>query len=159
MTTVATIPSTENIETQRIASLLQPLLVELIHLQLQTKQAHWNIQGPLFGPVHSFLDEMADSYRNFSDEVAERIRALGVPADGRLSRLASSTQLEEISADLISDQQVLQWLDKQLTQLTRQARNIQATVGELDAVTEDLVLQLLATLEKQAWMIRSQITR
>lgn len=42
---------------------LQDTLVALIDLSLQAKQAHWNVVGPNFRPLHELLDEFTDAYR------------------------------------------------------------------------------------------------
>lgn len=146
-------------EMKPAAALLQSLLVELVHLELQTKQLHWNVRGSHFSPIHEFLDELTDAYRGYSDRVAERIRALEEPADGRLSRMAKESRLSEITGDLISDQEVLQLIDSHLGLVIRQGREVRCALADIDAVSEDLILELLATLEKQAWMIRSQLAR
>ncbi|MCA9152383.1 MAG: DNA starvation/stationary phase protection protein, partial [Planctomycetales bacterium] len=67
---------------------LQSCLYDLIDLALQGKEAHWNVLGPNFRSVHLQLDEIIDSARNASDEVAERIVTLGLSPDGRASQIA-----------------------------------------------------------------------
>ena len=47
------------------------------------KQAHWNLVGRQFHDVHLHLDELVDTARKYSDEVAERAAAIGVSPDGR----------------------------------------------------------------------------
>src|SRR5690606_16291597 len=61
---------------------LQAVLVDLIELSLQGKQAHWNVVGRNFRDMHRQLDEIIAAARAFSDTVAERMRALHATADG-----------------------------------------------------------------------------
>ena len=63
--------------TQKSAVELQAVLVDLIDLGLQGKQAHWNVVGPQFRTLHLELDEVVEDTRKWADEVAERLRALG----------------------------------------------------------------------------------
>jgi hypothetical protein len=44
-----------------LAASLQAVLVDLIELHLQAKQAHWNVVGRNFRDLHLQLDEIADS--------------------------------------------------------------------------------------------------
>src|SRR6202048_1292053 len=55
---------------------LQRILVDLIELHLQGKQAHWNVVGTNFRDLHLQLDELGDFARESSDTVAARMRAL-----------------------------------------------------------------------------------
>ena len=77
--------------TQKSATELQAVLVDLIDLSLQGKQAHWNVVGPQFRTLHLELDEVVEDARKWADDVAERLRALGVAADGRASMIAKRT--------------------------------------------------------------------
>ena len=67
---------------------LQASLVELLDLALQAKQAHWNVVGPLFRPVHLELDEIVSSAHEAADVVAERLSALREVPDGRVERVS-----------------------------------------------------------------------
>ena len=62
---------------------LQSVLVDLIDLHVQGKQAHWSIVGKNFRDLHLQLDEIVLAVRVFSDELAERMRALEALPDGR----------------------------------------------------------------------------
>jgi len=64
---------------------LEASLIELVDLSLLGKQLHWSVVGPLFRPLHLYLDELVDSWRELSDTVAERAVALGSWPDGQAS--------------------------------------------------------------------------
>ncbi|MDT7705632.1 MAG: starvation-inducible DNA-binding protein, partial [Pseudonocardiales bacterium] len=66
-----------------LAGDLQRVLVDLIALHLQGKQAHWNVVGRNFRDLHLQLDEIVDAAREFADTIAERMRALNAVPDGR----------------------------------------------------------------------------
>src|SRR5207253_2079270 len=67
---------------EEVGHQLQSLLVELIDLSLIGKQLHWNVEGPQFRSLHLQLDELVESWRELSDQVAERAVAIGVAPDG-----------------------------------------------------------------------------
>lgn len=60
----------------RLAQSLQKVLVDLIELHLQGKQAHWNLVGTNFRDLHLQLDDIVDIAREAADTIAERMRAL-----------------------------------------------------------------------------------
>src|ERR1700733_6442436 len=72
---------------------LQRVLVDLIELHLQGKQAHWNLVGTNFRDLHLQLDEIVDSAREAADTIAERIRALNAVPDGRSDTVTAFTTL------------------------------------------------------------------
>ena len=74
-----------------VGSALQSVLVDLIDISLQGKQAHWNIQGPRFRSLHLQLDEIVSFARTASDDVAERLSAINVAPDGRAANVAATS--------------------------------------------------------------------
>ena len=81
--------------TKELGDNLQKVLVDLIELASQGKQAHWNVIGTNFRDTHLQLDEIIDAAREFSDTIAERMRALHALPDGRSDTVAESTTLPE----------------------------------------------------------------
>ena len=81
-----------------LAGNLQRVLVDLIELHLQGKQAHWNVVGTNFRDLHLQLDELVDLARAGSDTIAERLRALGAVPDGRSDTVAATTTLPQFLA-------------------------------------------------------------
>src|SRR6195952_2492535 len=77
---------------------LQSVLVDLIELHVQGKQAHWNVVGKNFRDLHLQLDEVVEAAREFSDSVAERMRALHASVDGRTAMVAATTTLDPYPA-------------------------------------------------------------
>ena len=75
---------------------MQAVLVDLLELSLQGKQAHWNVVGTNFRDTHRQLDEIIEAARRFSDVIAERMRALHALPDGRSDTIAETTTLPEI---------------------------------------------------------------
>lgn len=137
--------------------LLQPMLAELIALALLSKQAHWNLQGPLFGPLHAFYDQLTDQVRLNYDDIAERMQALGVAADGRPRSVAEGSTQADFPQGAVSDVESVKLMLFRLEAASRRLREGLEKLGGLDLVTQDLVIGIIAGLEKQAWMLRSQV--
>lgn len=136
----------------RVAT-LNSLLADLICLQLLAKHAHWNVVGPSFSGLHQRFDEIALVAREASENVAERIRALGAYPDGRVSAIAT-TVLMDLDAGPIRDTESAGEVEAILCQIAnRLADALSACEG--DAVTQDVITTCLGQVEQNAWLIRA----
>ena len=72
-----------------LAASLRAVLVDLIELHLQSKQAHWNVVGHNFRDLHPQPGEIIDIARDGSDTIAERLHALHATAGGRSGTVAA----------------------------------------------------------------------
>src|SRR5271163_3503340 len=77
---------TENDITQQRRSELNALmnqrLADAVDLQMQMKQAHWNVKGPHFIGLHELFDQIDETVESYVDLIAERIVQLGGTAEG-----------------------------------------------------------------------------
>jgi starvation-inducible DNA-binding protein len=141
---------------REVAVDLQGMLVDLVDLALIGKHAHWNVEGPHFRSVHLELDELVDAWRRLGDDVAERAVALGAAADGQSEAIAGSTTIEPLPGGHLRDNEVVRAIGDRLEQVAARTRERIARLGSLDPVSEDLLIGVAATLEKQLWMLRAQ---
>ena len=135
---------------------LQALLVELVDLSLLGKQLHWNVVGPLFRPLHLQLDELIDSWRELADAVAERAVAIGVSPDGQSGTVTRDNPLREVDRGELEDHVVVRELTSRLAEVAERAREKMDRLGDLDAASQDVVIEVVRALEKHLWMIRAQ---
>lgn len=140
----------------RVAGQLQPLLVDLIALALQGKQAHWNVVGPFFQPVHAQLDQIVGDARVWSDEVAERMVTIGVPASGQAPDVVHQSSLEPLPEGTITDKQAISFICDRVGTIATKSRHAADLLGDLDLASQDMVLGILRGLEKHLWMLRVQ---
>jgi len=61
---------------------LSRLLADTYTLYLKTHNFHWNVTGPMFNTLHLMFETQYTELATAVDEIAERIRALGVAAPG-----------------------------------------------------------------------------
>jgi starvation-inducible DNA-binding protein len=153
----ATLAQFETGARESIASELQPVLVDLINLALQGKQAHWNVSGPLFRPVHAELDAIVDDARAWSDDVAERIVTIGMPAFGQADHVAAASALEALPNRTIGDRQAVEFMIARVATVVKRAREAMEHLGELDLASQDLIIEIVRGLEKHLWMLRVQV--
>ena len=86
---------------ERLAQNLQKVLVDLIELHLQGKQAHWNLVGTNFRDLHLQLDDIVDIAREAADTIAERMRALDAIPDGRTDTVVATTSVPAAPPGLV----------------------------------------------------------
>lgn len=137
-----------------VTASLQQALVDLIDLSLQAKQAHWNVYGPQFRSVHLQLDEVTSAVRTASDDVAERLSALGFHPDGRAATIAADSAVEGYEAGAVAADKVIQQFAERLQSVSDR---IKESLPELedDLPSQDLLTSIAFTLDKQAWMFRA----
>lgn len=146
----------DNEVTAKVTEILQKNLTNLIDLALLLKQAHWNVVGQNFRSVHLQLDEIIVTVRDASDEVAERITALGIAADGRSSTVAEHSDLQSYANDFVKvDETVSRVADAMKTSIESLRSGIEK-VGDLDPITEDMLIAISGPMEKHLWMIQAQ---
>ncbi|WP_283611790.1 Dps family protein [Mycolicibacterium poriferae] len=139
-----------------LAESLQRVLVDLIELHLQGKQAHWNVVGTNFRDLHLQLDEVVDFAREASDTVAERLRALDAVPDGRSDTVAATTSLPEFPAYEHSTGEVVDLITARVYAAVDTIRSVHDTVDAEDPSTADILHQLIDGLEKQGWLLKSE---
>ncbi|WP_460802369.1 Dps family protein [Microbacterium sp. GXF6406] len=135
---------------------LQKVLVDLIELASQGKQAHWNVVGKNFRDTHRQLDEIIDAARGFSDTIAERMRALHAVPDGRSDTVAETTSLPEFPTGEISTTDVVDLVTERLEATVGTCRDVHDAVDEEDPTSADILHEVLESLEQFAWMVSAE---
>ena len=140
------------------AGYLEDLLVDLITLSLNTKQAHWHVTGRNFLPVHDQLDTLEGDVRLWADDVAERAITLGIPVDGRPATIGAMNALKELPPGFLTDIEAVTTIGHQVTAVADRIRTGLDALAEADPASEDLVIGVLRGLEKHLWMLQAQVT-
>src|SRR5437016_1938716 len=73
--------------------LLDDTLACAIDLELQARQAHWNVKGTEFFSLHELFHKVAEQVESYVDTLAERIVQLGGIADGTVQAVSKRTTL------------------------------------------------------------------
>lgn len=141
---------------QKLSENTQKVLVDLIELSLQGKQAHWNVVGRNFRDTHLQLDEIIDAAREFADTVAERMRALHALPDGRSDTVAETTTLPEFPQGEIDTAEVIDLITERLEATIGTCRDVHDEVDEEDPTTADILHSILERLEQLAWMVSAE---
>lgn len=142
---------------EQIAGGLSKLLADSYTLYLKTHNYHWNVEGPLFNTLHLMFEAQYTELATAIDEIAERIRALGVKAPGSYAQFANLTSLDEASGTESAEDMIRELtLGQEL--LVRTARGAFPDANSAhDEPTADLLTQRMHIHEKNAWMLRSML--
>ena len=135
---------------------LQAVLVDLLELQMQGKQAHWNVVGRNFRDTHRILDEIIEAAREFSDTVAERMRALHAVPDGRSDIVAETTTLPEYPQGEIDTSETVDLITVRLDGTVATIRGVHDDVDEEDPTSADILHAIIEKLEQFAWMVSAE---
>ena len=144
-------------EREGVGHELEATLHGLVDLALIGKQLHWAVVGPLFRPLHQQLDELVDSWRELADTVAERAVALGVVPDGQAKAVAAGSQLVPVATSAIEDRVVVREIAHRIAEVSELTRERMNRLGEVNLASQDVLVEVVRTLEKQQWMLRVQL--
>ncbi len=140
-----------------IARSLQALLATTYTLYLQTHNFHWNVTGPQFRELHLMFEEHYTEMATAVDEIAERIRTLGVAAPGTYAAFAQLSAIDEVDG-VPSAEDMVSLLLKGHEQIVRSCREVLDLSGEAgDESTSALVSDRMRVHEKTAWMLRATL--
>lgn len=140
---------------KKLAEALTVLLADTYVLYLKTHAYHWNVTGPRFKTLHEMFEEQYTELWEATDEIAERIRALGHNAPMGWADFAKRTSLKEDNGVPGADQMVVNLVKGHET-VAKTAKTVVELAGELDDVaTDDLVSPRVTYHEKTAWMLRA----
>lgn len=142
-------------EREQIAQGLSRLLADSYTLYLKTHNYHWNVTGPMFNTLHTMFETHYTELATAVDEIAERIRALGVYAPGSYRAFAQLTQIEEEEGHPTAEEMIARLVKGQeaVTRTAREILPIAQAAG--DEPTAGLLTDRMQIHEKNAWMLRS----
>ena len=144
---------------REIAEGLAKLLADSYTLYLKTHNFHWNVTGPMFSTLHALFEEHYTELATAVDEIAERIRALGVAAPGSYQQFSELSSIEEETGVPTADEMIAQ-LTQDQEAVIRTARSIFPVVDTAhDEPSADLLTQRMQIHEKNAWMLRSLLEK
>jgi starvation-inducible DNA-binding protein len=155
--TTYTIPGLSEKGSNQLVKLLQGRLSAYNDLHLTLKHVHWNVVGPNFIGVHEMIDPQVELVRGYADEVAERIATLGGSPKGTPGAIVADRSWEDYSLGRDTVPAHLAALDLVYTGLLTELRAVIEKAGEIDPVTEDLLVSHAGELEQFQWFVRAHL--
>lgn len=140
----------------QINCLLNQRLADAIDLQMQMKQAHWNVKGPNFIGLHELFDQIDEAVESYVDLIAERVVQLGGVAEGTIRIAASHSRLEEYPLTISDGVAHVAAVSKALSALGREARETIDQAGKSeDADTADIFTEISRGIDKWLWFVEA----
>ena len=137
-------------------ALMNRRLSSAIDLQMQMKQAHWNVKGPNFIGLHELFDKVAEAVETYVDLIAERIVQLGGIAEGTVRVASKHSRLPEYPLDISDGTAHVAAAAYSLSSFGQEAR---ATIDEADALddadTADLFTEVSRGIDKWLWFVEA----
>jgi len=140
-----------------VAKVLGDALADAYRLNFNVQGLHWNVEGPMFYSLHKLTESQYEEIAESVDVIAERIRALGLPAPQSLKDLDERSVVDDLpeKGDLKSRVERLvqdyEHSGLRLQQIIRLAEE------SGDIKTADLLTEQLGRYDEYAWMLRATI--
>ena len=142
---------------EQIAKGLSHFLADTYTLYLKTHNYHWNVTGAMFPALHTMFEAEYTELAEAVDQIAERIRALGIRSPGSYAEFSKLTSIKEGTGEMNANQ-MIQDLVHSHELVIKTARGIFPIVDEChDLPTADLLTERLQIHEKTSWMLRSML--
>ena len=142
----------------KLVALLNDRLAATADLQMQVKQAHWNVTGIHFYSLHQLFDDVADAIHPFVDVLAERVTALGGVAKGTVRMAAAASSLPEYPLDTDGGEAHLTVVRDRLAKYASDnLTTIDAAAKLDDAATEDLFTEIQREIDKLQYFVASHL--
>ena len=141
----------------QIADALNQSVAETAVATMLAQNFHWNVKGMAFGPLHDLFQKIYEDHFVAQDDLAERIRALDMHAEGTLAGMIKRSKVSEFEGEAKDVDMIKMMLDAQetLASTIGGAGELAAELG--DTLTEDLCIARGQTHEKFAWFLRSHL--
>lgn len=140
---------------QNVANHLKRLLADSYTLYLQTHNFHWNVTGSQFRELHLMFEEHYNELALAVDEIAERIRTLGVVAPGTYKAFAELSSIKEVE-DIPDAKEMLKILNEPHETVVRTCREaLKAAQNADDESSAAVISDRMRVHEKTAWMLRA----
>ena len=143
---------------EKFIKILNQRLADASDLKSQAKQAHWNVKGAQFLPLHELFDKLAAELLDHLDAIAERATALGGLALGTVRLAAANSQLPECDLDVTDSFPTVDALSERYAALANSMRkSIQSSDEQGDVVSADLFTEVSRSLDKALWFLEAHL--
>ncbi len=139
------------------AQFLTPVVLGLQALAVNGKQAHWNVRGANFIAIHELLDAVVANAQGFADLAAERIVALGLPVDARVSTVAEKSGTTSVPAGFTQWQDIIRAVVADMDVVIADVQAAIDGLDEIDLTSQDAVIAIKAGLEKDRWFLSAHL--
>lgn len=141
---------------EKIVPVLEVLLASEYVAALKLKNYHWNVISRRFFGNHAYFEDAYNEANERIDEIAERIRTLGVFAKGTMAEYLELSLIKEETSKNLSDIEMLTNTGNDKVVILKALKEAVELASELgDVGTESLLTGFVETYEKDLWKLNS----
>lgn len=142
---------------QKVGEELVKVLADSYLLYLKTQNFHWNVTGPAFSELHLLFEKQYQDLALAVDELAERVRAIGMFAPASFIQFSELSEIEE-ATEVPAAEEMIATLTEDNELVVRRMRHALDVADSMDdAETGDILIKRMQVHGKNAWMLRSHI--
>lgn len=140
-----------------ICDALNQCVAETAVTTMLAQNFHWNVKGMAFGPLHALFQEVYEDHFVAQDDLAERVRALGGHANGKLADMVATSKVDEHDGHASAETMIELLANAQRTVAATLAGTAAIAESHGDLLTQDLCIARGQTHEKFAWLISAHL--
>ncbi len=140
-----------------VAEKLSDSLADAFRLFFNVQTLHWNVEGPMFYSVHKLTEEQYEELGDSVDDIAERIRALGLPAMHTMKAYDERSAIDDLPSDAELKDRIERLVSDYETAGQRLTETIRFAEENNDIKTADLLTEQLGRYDEYAWMLRATV--
>ncbi len=140
----------------KLVEMLNRRLADAIDLQLQSRQAYWNVKGPNFMALRELFDRVSQSVEEDANLIAGRIVQLGGRAEGTAQAVAGRSSLDGYRLATADGNGHIVALSTTLSDFARHVRYASTQASELkDSDTADIFTEIARGIDKWLWFVET----
>lgn len=140
----------------KLVEILNRRLADTIDLQLQSRQAYWNVKGPHFLAQRDLFDMVAKGLEEYANLIAQRIGQLGGLSEGTASAVANRSSLSRYLLPATDGNGHLNALSAALMDFGRHIRYTREQTIELkDEVSAAIFTEIIRGVDKWVWYLET----
>ena len=140
-----------------ICAALNQSVAETAVTTMMAQNFHWNVTGMAFGPLHELFQKIYEDHFVAQDDLAERIKALGGHAKGKLADMVAQSKVAEHDGHAGAETMIATLADAQRTLAATLSGAAAIASAHGDLLTEDLCIERGKTHEKFAWLLSAHL--
>lgn len=138
--------------------ILNERLADVLDLERQAKQAHWNVRGVHFQPLHALFDATAALAVGWADDLAERAVQLGCVAEGTIQSVVQRSELPTCPVNVDAADEWVHVIAEALAFCANATRaDIREAAAADDDITADLLTRITGEADKQLWFVEAHL--
>lgn len=140
-----------------IANALNQCVAETAVTTMLAQNFHWNVTGMAFGPLHAMFQTIYEDHFVAQDDLAERVRAIGEHAEGKLAGMIERSKVEEHDGHASAEDMIRLLAEAQRTVAATLAGTAAIAEKHGDLLTQDLCISRGQAHEKFAWLLSAHL--